>query len=316
MDDLQRIERASNWLEYYNAYKLVYEDLFERRWALGRATFANQLHHTAIPDVSGSAFGSINWAAYSQPSAETLVAFFPVFRQLLNAEPHRIRSNRYLFFVPHGNPVDPVNAKAALGELAGRVDFWCASLSQALAVPQQYGPVAGLDALLARDKSLLHGVDFSDAKVSPFRFCETLRGLVVERLALDNSVVPPSIRLPFVDSSFLLTAFLNRLDVNEAVRLVGDYAGIAAWLAVERAREARWESGSLDYFQEVVKASPPKTRTHVVKPGEFLSTIVRREYQMSYESLWPLIRALNPSLKDPNRILAGQQIKLPVLPAG
>jgi len=58
------------------------------------------------------------------------------------------------------------------------------------------------------------------------------------------------------------------------------------------------------------------TRTHIVKPGEFLSTIVRREYQMSYESLWPLIRALDPSLKDPNRVLARQQTKLPVLPAG
>jgi hypothetical protein len=211
--------------------------------------------------------------------------------------------------------VDPVNVKAALGELGDRVDFWCASLSQALGVPQQYGPVAGLDALLARNKSLFDGVDFSDAKANPLRFCETLRGLVVERLMLDNSVVPPSIRLPIVDSSFLLTAFLQRFSINEAVRLIGDYAGIAAWLAVERAREARWEPESLDYFQEVVKASPPNTRTYVVKPGEFLSTIVRREYQMSYESLWPLIRALNPSLKDPNRIFAGQQIKLPVLPA-
>src|SRR6266850_4560887 len=101
-DEIQAISVASSWAEYYDAHKRAYRALLESRWALGTVTFAQQLHHTAIPDAAGATAGVLNWAAYSQPSVETLHAFVPVFKTVLDAEPHRIRSNRYLFFVTNG----------------------------------------------------------------------------------------------------------------------------------------------------------------------------------------------------------------------
>jgi hypothetical protein len=53
-DEIQGIINASNWSEYYEAYKRAYRAVIEFDWALGAATFAQQLHHTAVPDVAGT----------------------------------------------------------------------------------------------------------------------------------------------------------------------------------------------------------------------------------------------------------------------
>src|SRR5438045_658180 len=104
-EPLSQIVGASNWTEYYNAYKVAYTRLFATQWAFGSPSFAQQLHHPAIPDASGTAANIFNWAAYSQPSSATLKAFIPIFAGVLRTEPHRIRSSKYLFFVTTGAPL-------------------------------------------------------------------------------------------------------------------------------------------------------------------------------------------------------------------
>lgn len=108
--------------------KRAYRALLEARWGLGTATFAQQLHHPAVPDVSGDTAGVLSWAAYSQPSAETLRAFIPVFRTVLEAEPHRIRTNRCLFFVTAGDALPTTTIRQGLGDVGSRVDVWSGSL--------------------------------------------------------------------------------------------------------------------------------------------------------------------------------------------
>ncbi len=150
------VNRANTWAEYYGAFKDAYRYLLEDSLALGNAGFAQQLHHTAIPDVTGTMVGSLNWSVYSQPSPQTLQAFLPVFRDLLKAEPHRIRSSRYLFFVTEGSPLSRVAIKSALGELGNIVDFWCGSLDTTISLSKQYALPLSLDALLG-DGTLLDG---------------------------------------------------------------------------------------------------------------------------------------------------------------
>src|SRR5258708_13676635 len=97
-EEMLAINAASNWLQYYEAYKRAYRTLLEARWGLGAATFAQQLHHTAVPDVSGDTAGVVSWAAFFQPSPATLPPFIPLLRPALTAVPLRFRPTSHLFF--------------------------------------------------------------------------------------------------------------------------------------------------------------------------------------------------------------------------
>ncbi len=145
---LDRIKSASTWDEYYHAYKAAYSDILKSRWALGATSFARNIHHTAVPDVSGSTARLLNWAVYSQPSLESFSAFLTVFKELLQAEPNRIRSNRYIFFVAEGASPSLDTVKVALETIGDPLDFWCISLEEAFSFPESFSLLLGLDALL------------------------------------------------------------------------------------------------------------------------------------------------------------------------
>src|SRR5688572_13310217 len=113
--ELEAIDAANNWKEYYAAYGNVYDELIGPRWGLGRFTRSGHVHHTAIPDASGDVAGCASWAAYSQPSSKTLVAFLELFRELIEREPHRVSSNRYCFFCPKGPLPEDAEVARALG---------------------------------------------------------------------------------------------------------------------------------------------------------------------------------------------------------
>ncbi|MBU2053858.1 MAG: LysM peptidoglycan-binding domain-containing protein [Proteobacteria bacterium] len=71
---------------------------------------------------------------------------------------------------------------------------------------------------------------------------------------------------------------------------------------------AREDSARL-VFQK--KAGIPSIRVHVVKKGEWLAYILRKQYGDEPVSL-ALIRKLNPKIRNLNRIYPGQRIQLPV----
>lgn len=314
-DPVERICSAGGWPEYYNAYRDAYRLLIERRWALGKGTFVNQLHHTAIPDASGATTGLINWAFYSQPSSATLREFLAIFSQLLTAEPHRIRSSRYIFVVPSGMSLPRADVCAQLVAHASRMDFWCDSIEAALAVPDLLAPLDSINALIGTDDPALPRVMFRELQigrnlVGPL---QELRSRVLRRGWPETSIIPRMLWRYVVDSAFVLTAFRLGLDTSEAAAICSDGAGLSAQLAADRARDAGWGTEAMDYCARIISTHPPKTVAYTVKPGDMLSLIVRERYEVSFNRLWPLIRILNPEISNPNLIIAGRTLKLPEL---
>jgi nucleoid-associated protein YgaU len=80
-----------------------------------------------------------------------------------------------------------------------------------------------------------------------------------------------------------------------------------------RTSSIRKTGAELGYFEDVIKLSPTVTREYRVGPGDMLSLLVRQFYGVSFPTLWPLIRIVNPDISDPNRIRVGQTIAFPVI---
>jgi LysM domain-containing protein len=309
-EEVHAILLASNWVDYYEAHKRAYSLLLMKRWGLGAGTFAQQLHHTAVPDVSGeTGGGTLNWAAYSQPSAKTLEAFVPVFRTVLKAEPHRIRNNRYLFFVSSGNALPVAVIRDLLGDLGAHIDVWSGSLEHELEIVDTSATLAGASALMDCATSAEQRTDW------PAGF-ESMRNYVRSDGTLSLSVVPKVMRLPLLTSSAILYCYREAIPVTDAIAVIGIGSAIAAYIAAERARRASWGASAVAYCEAIAESSETATTEYVVQPGDTLSRVVRERFEIAFHSLWPIIRALNPHLKDPNLILSGQRLLLPSLDEG
>ncbi|GEM_PF-4921357 len=313
-DYLRRIAASSTWQEYYDAHKAVYTTIFQAYWGFGNPGFAQQLHHTAIPDVSGTVSGAMNWAVYSQPSAETLESFIAVFVEQLRSEPHRIRSSRYLFFVTAGPPAPRERIEVILGPLARHVDYWCGSFDDVLSANPPTNVALGLEALFGSrcwvgevDKSMALG------RCAPSTL-KAFRDTALLAAASSNSVAPSVIRDALVDSSIILLGVSTGCTADTLTSVLGkERVGIAAYIARERARSSLWQNDAVVLCQDLLTRYPPQVEEYVVRPGDILSRIIRERYEISYERLWPLIRVLNSDLRDPNLILVGQRLRLPVL---
>jgi hypothetical protein len=314
-DELRRISEASDWREYYDAYSNIYHQLLERTWALGYATLVGQLHHSAIPDASGSTCGLVNWAIYSQPSTPTLEAFLKVFNELLTAQPFRVRSSRFIFFAEQEPaPRDTVNR--ILFDVARKIDFYCDSLKSALSVPSKCGALDSINVLASTETPIVKRTVLSELEQSPN--VENLKRLSdsIAAKSLDQvSSIPPSLWKALVDSSFILTAFRFRISATDAEAFCTERGGIGAYLALERARDSNWGAECLSYCNAILQSCPPRAVSYKVEPGDMLSRIVRRNYRLSFDRLWPIIKVLNPTITDPNRIVAGRELKLPILDA-
>lgn len=315
--EIQSINEAKNWQEYYKAYKDIYNLLIETRWAFGNCSFANQLHHAAIPDASGSILDSVSWAIYSQPSPETLEAFLSVFVQLLKKEPHRIRNNRYLFVVPNGPPLSIKKINHILEEVAGKLDFWSLSFDRTLNISGAHSTLSGLNALFSSEKALISDDEFksfNNKDINGEEFINILRTRFLNEGVFQKSIVPSKLIWPLIDSSFILTSYRLNMSIGKIIQIIGKHAGIAAHIAINRARVSKWSSDAIEYCSTVLEACPLPTEDYLVKPGDILSRIVRNKYEMPFVMVWPLIQAINSNIKDPNFIKSGQKIKLPLFP--
>lgn len=314
-DCLQRIAAASTWQDYYDAHKAAYTTILQEHWAFGTPGFAQQLHHTAIPDVSGSVAGVVNWAVYSQPSAETLESFLGVFAELLHSEPHRIRNSRYLFFVTSGPSVPREKVDNILGRLAERVDYWCGSFVEFFLADRLWRAALGLEALFGARHWLnkIESCQRNQLDELTLATLKAIRAAAQNEIASSNSVAPLLIRGAYVDSSIILLGAKAGYSPEILADLVGEGAGVAAYIARERARISLWQEGLVNICQELLTLRPPRVEEYVVQPGDILSRIIRERYEMPYERLWPLIRALNSKLRNPDLIFVGQRLLLPVL---
>jgi hypothetical protein len=311
---LVRLKVANDWSEYYQAYKAVYKEVLERRWALGKPTFANQLHHTAVPDASGAALGSIGWAAYSQPSDASLSAFLGVFAALAINEPHRLRSNRYLFLVPNDPPLSRNTAATALSSIANKLDYWCGSLEEALAWPESSTSLQSINAMFQAEVPIVTQSD-AEALVSSANTkvdISALRSRIIDT-SLTGSTVPPATRRAYLESGVVLAAIQLGLSAVEIVDVCGSGVGIAAFIACDRATASEWQHNRLATCKAILALAPPATKLYKVAPGDILTRLVRTFYEQPFESLWPLISVLNPEVTDPNFIRIGQELRLPVL---
>jgi hypothetical protein len=314
-DFVDDIRSATDWNSYYSAYTALFKEIIQSRWGLGAVTFANHLHHTAIPDASGSMLGTVRWAAYSQPSRETLSAFVTVFAQLLKREPHRMRSNRYLLLVPEGQPLERAIVATELGTQAKLVDYWCGSLAQSLRWPAGGAVLESINVLFQADLPLIteaDGHELENAEQSSLTLSE-LRGRLLPQLADLPSIVPPRIRKAYMDSTLILAAYRNHLAPSVVSEIFGSDAGIAAYIAENRAKKSGWASDASAFCESVWNLSPPEATIHIVAPGDTLSRLAREYYQQPFESVWPLIKALNPDSSDPNFIRIGQRIAMPII---
>lgn len=314
-DLLAALKVADDWVSYYEAYKALYREVVEQRWALGRATFANQLHHTSVPDSSGATLGTIRWAAFSQPSVESLAAFLVVFAGLASAEPHRIRANRYLFMVPNDPPLGRQDAVSALASIANRLDYWCGSLDEALAWPRDTASLQSINVMFQTDKPVVERIDAINLLASPVKMdvLAELRKRILDARAASSSTVGPANRLAYLESSIVLAAVRIGLSPNEVVEVCGKEVGVPAFVASERAKASEWDGRLVTACQRILALAPPATRLYTIVSGDMLTRIVRQYYEQSFESLWPLIRAVNPEIVDPNLIRIGQRMRLPVL---
>jgi hypothetical protein len=315
-DLIKRIQESADWRAYYSAYADAYREFFQYRLALGRVDLVGQLHHTAIPDASGTTCGMVNWAAYSQPSAPTLSAFLELFSELVKSQPQRIRSSRYVFVIPEGAPFAYAEARQRLGDEGDKIDYWCDSFSTAFAIPEEYGPVDSVNLLVAGEQQLVHREELIELGRMPTPDLGRLRSIRTALLKIQStqrSVISPILIQPIIDSSFILAAFRLGLTSDDALSLCEGRGGIGAHIARERARDSEWSATCVGYCAALLEKCPTKAIEYVVKPGEMLSRIVRRNYGVSFDRLWPIIRVLNPTIIDPNFIRAGDTLSLPKL---
>jgi hypothetical protein len=244
---LAALKVANDWSSYYEAYKALYRDVLEQRWALGKATFANQLHHTAVPDASGVTVGSVGWAAYSQPSDATLSAFLAVFADLATREPHRIRSNRYLFLVPNDPALGRQLASTALGPVGNRLDYWCGSLEEALSWPIKASSLQSINVMFEGDVTRVQKSDAEKLLASNDKkdALERLRAAVLEMPFPSGSTVPPAIRRAYLESTVVLAAIQVGLSAADVVEVCGKGVGVAAFIACDRVSTSGWQEGDL-----------------------------------------------------------------------
>jgi len=307
----EQLTQAHDWLSYYELYQALYRELLERRWGFGRAAFANQLHHLAVPDATGSVVRSASWAVYSQPSPETLVLSLRFFGELLVAEPVRLRSNRYLFLVPTAQALTRDAIAAAIGTSASQLDFWSGSLEAALSEPPASAAVRSAEVLMASSTDISLEALPSEVSRREEWLRNQLEAAIAQGRETRRSVIPLHLRTWLVKSSFLLASFRLGIMPQRAAALINDFSGVAALVARERVMDSGWGAEAETYFNQLRTVTPLRGSRYKVVPGDTLSKIVRQRYEMPFHVLWPVIRALNPGLSDPNWILAGQSILLP-----
>lgn len=310
---LIKIKDASTWDEYYQAYKSAYSDLLKSHWALGVTSFARNIHHTAVPDVSGSTAGLVNWAVYSQPSLESFLAFLPVFAGLIQSEPKRIGYKRYIFFIAEGVSPSRDIVKAALGTIGNKLDFWCISLEDAFSFPISCSQLLGLDALLGEGTWANHFI-FEKQDIlrsNKLEFLEAAHRSAIDQLPIGSTIAHKDIVSYLIDSFIILLAFNLSINPNLAVEIIGGNAAFTVLIALERAQKSNWPKEAETYCNAIKKVYPLKTIPYIVRPGDTLSLIIRINYELPYHLLWPLISVVNPEITDPNHIKAGQRILLP-----
>jgi nucleoid-associated protein YgaU len=299
---------ARTWNEYYSAYQAAYREIFVSRWGIGTASAAQHIHHLAVPDISGQVVGGVSWAAYSQPSRETLLAMLPHFRDLIEREPVRAAANRYLFFVTSGSLPALADVARALGDAAKVIRYSISTIGSELSRPPWQGPIAGSAALgaltLLGSESELLNADSDAKQIVPFA-----AGLAERREHLEEDAADHIL----AGAGLVLAAARARLDAAAISQALDRRSWLFGYVATERARLSEWPSEDIAYCEQIRDARGPEVSLYRVRPGDILSRIVRDKYKTSFERLWPMLRAANPEITDPDRIRSGQTIRLPTV---
>jgi hypothetical protein len=230
----------------------------------------------------------------------------PVFSELLDREPHRVRTNRYLFFVRSGEPLRREAILGALGKHGAMLDFWSGSLEEISSFDEKKAMLIGLEALVGV-RTWARSVNGDEVGV------RTAYSEAVEDSKIGVSIVPDVLREALVGSSVVLFAASAKMEQDKIVAILGKLAGVAAFIARMRASESRLSPEYLAYCGRVLKSNQLSFVQYKVKVGDTLSHITRRHYQTPYTILWPLLRATNPRLVNPDVLQIGEILRLPIL---
>jgi hypothetical protein len=304
-----RLAAATDWQSYYEMYREVYRDLVCTQWGLGQPTFAGYIHHIAIPDSSGS-IAALNWAAYSQPSNETLVAALALFRDLLSAEPLRRKSNRFLFLTLEPQAISADAIRSTLAGV-GALDLWTGSIPTTLALPAAIAAAESVEVFFGAVGQSELGQDlYVEVGGDKWLRAQVMRARETAAAAR-NSSLPAGFREQLALSSICLAGFRLGISTAELTTMISDSSGVSFLIASVRSGESGWGSEAERYFRQLQVLNPIKTKSYLVRPGDMLSRIVRELYEIPFHSIWPIIKTLNSRLTDPNRIIAGDTILLP-----
>ena len=309
---LSRVDMASDWREYQGAYQELYTEILTERCCLGRATFESTVHHSVIPDAMGSPYTRVNWAAYSQPSSETMRHVLSATKRTL-AQSHEMKHYRYLFFIPRGSCRHPETDLLSNSRLPYRFDYWSGSFESLLSLEPWQAVLASNNLLFGTSQDFTTSIDLSQES-SPRRcvayLVDYLKGFKVN----PRSTVPPLLQPAMTASSAIIAGMRLGLEVDDIINIQGSRLWLAARIALKRISQS---SGGVhrhqDQCEQVIKALPTACETHIVLQGDTLSRITRSKYGLSFSTLEDIVRELNPTISDLNKITTGQKIRLPVL---
>jgi hypothetical protein len=212
-----------------------------------------------------------------------------------------------LFFCLKSPLPDPEQVRSALGLWSTRLVYSVECLEEQLTLPAWVSPLHSAFALHAsEDRHALSGSYSLTGRVAT-DFLENLTARIASGEGLHRSVTD----VLLLRSSILLSAFRLGIPGSEAGLLLGSGAATGAIVAEHRAGESSWGTVAVEYLKAVLRAAPKEVTSYRIQPGDILTRLVRERYGVPFERLWPVIRALNPQIEDPNRIIAGRQIQLP-----
>ncbi len=150
---------------------------------------------------------------------------------------------------------------------------------------------------------------------NPLELLIAVRKTAIDQLPNSSTIAPRPIVKFLIDSFFILLAFKSSIEHYLAVKIIGENAAFPALIARERAIKSDWPKEAETYCNAITEIHPLKTIEYIVKPGDTLSFIIRNNYELTFNLLWPLISVVNPEITDPNYIKVGQRISLPEISA-
>lgn len=294
---------AQTWNAYASIYREYYRNVLAHSLCLGEPVFADTIHHTVFPDATGTVFGRVHWAVYSQPSASDIELVAPAIVDALEYDFRAARTHRYLF--------DAIGVTEEMARPVSRlVDVWYGDLAKILDLPPFAVVLSSIPILLSGCEMSYVCGPLADALATdnPSDLQGIIRHIVERSQA---SVVSPRFRSAVILSTIIIHACQGYSALSLLDQAVFPELAIASRIALFRARQSGQPEPLRLALEKFGAEVQPLVREYKIRTGDTLSRIVREFYGVPLSDIWYLIRELNPEIVDEHKIRAGRVLRLP-----